>query len=391
VHKRIALIAATVLAVAGLAVPAAGASRHMLIGFNDEANTLYGDAETTFPIMQQLHTQVLRVNLYWGGTPFAVANSKPSVATDPGDPAYDWSAYDRLVRFASQYKIKVVFSIVFTPKWANGGKARYIAPNSTANFNALRNFAYAAAKRYSGTYTAPVAQQDPNNATSALPLPAVRYWTAWNEPNNPVFLRPQWSRVGGRAVVVSARNYVKICNAVYTGVHKTLLSGEKVACGVTAPRGNNMVNSSRSSTDPYSFMRALKADGLRKFDVYAHHPYYQFRNETPTTPPRARTAATMGVLPKFMAQLNKLWPGKHLWITEYGYQTPPERTFAVSLKNQAKYLTQAFAIARRNPKIDMMLWFLVKDDPSLGGWQSGVMSASGKHKPSFTAFLKLPH
>jgi hypothetical protein len=391
VSKRIALAAATVLAITGLCIPAATASRSMLVGFNDEANTLYGAQAETFPILQQLRTQVLRVNLYWGGTPWAVAPTKPTAAADPADPAYDWALYDRFVRYSSQYGIRVVFSIVFFPKWANGGKARNVAPTSNAGWTALRQFAAAAARRYSGSYIPPVEQQDPNNASTALPLPAVRFWTAWNEPNNPVFLTPQWVKVGRKSTIVSAKNYVKICNAVYAGVHGTLLRNEKVACGVTAPRGNNRVNSSRSSTDPLSFMRGLKSNGLKKFDVYAHHPYYGKKQETPTTKPPARTAVELGNINVLLAQLSKLWGPKHLWITEYGYQTIPDPVFGVTYSQQSRYLTQAFAIARANPRIDMMLWFLLKDDSNIvNGWQSGVMTNRGTKKPSFNAFLKVP-
>src|SRR3954469_6555255 len=94
-----------------LAVSAATASRtaqdrkassHLLIGINDEAFSLYGNPSTAFPALQALKTQVLRVNLYWGGTQWAVANRKPADPTDPGDPAYDWGLYDRLVRYATQ-------------------------------------------------------------------------------------------------------------------------------------------------------------------------------------------------------------------------------------------------------------------------------------------------
>ena len=61
----------------------------------------------------------------------------------------------------------------------------------------------------------------------------------------------------------------------------------------------------------------------------------------------------------------------------------------MSYAKQAAYLTQAFAIARKNPRVDMMLWFLLRDEPSLGGWQSGLLTASGKKKPAFAAFQKL--
>ena len=75
-------------------------SRHLLVGFFDEPHTLYGEPAFYFPILQELHAQVLRVNLYWGGK-FGVANRKPYDGSDPADPAYNWGLYDRLVSFAS--------------------------------------------------------------------------------------------------------------------------------------------------------------------------------------------------------------------------------------------------------------------------------------------------
>jgi hypothetical protein len=391
VSKRIAFLAATLAAAAGLAVPAAQAAPNMLVGINDEANTLYGNPSYVFPLLKQLRSQALRVNLYWGGTKWAVATRRPADAMDPGDPAYNWRIYDRLVRYASQYDIKVVFSILFTPGWANGGKDRRYPPT---DFKDLQNFAYAAAERYSGLWTPPPAQRDPNNASSSTPLPAVKMWTAWNEPNNPIWLQPQYKRVGKTWRIESAVNYAKICNAIYDGVHSQFLGplqGEQVACGVTGPRGNDAPKSGRASVDPMSFLTATKRFGLKKFDVWAHHPYYAQPTESPTYKPKGHTIQ-LGNIGTLITQLTKLYGPKHLWITEYGYQTnPTDKIFGVSWLKQAQYLTQAYAIARKNPRIDMMLWFLIKDEPKLAGWQSGFMTPTGKKKPSFAAFAKLPH
>ena len=211
--KRIALLATAAFAAAGLAVSAATASptqhtvktsSHMLVGINDESDTLYGNPTTAFATLKELNTQVLRVNLYWGGTQWAVAKSRPTDPNDPGDPAYTWTLYDRLVRYAVQNNIKVVFSILFTPGWANGGRARTVAPT---NFKDLENFAYTAAERYSGLWTPPKWQQDPSNPTTAQPLPKVNMWTAWNEPNNPIWLTPQYKRIGKNWRVESAFQY----------------------------------------------------------------------------------------------------------------------------------------------------------------------------------------
>jgi len=40
--------------------------------------------------------------------------------------------------------------------------------------------------------------------------------------------------------------------------------------------------------------------------------------------------------------------------------------------------------------VQMMLWFLLRDEPVLAGWQSGLMTASGRQKPSFNTFRLLP-
>ncbi len=61
----------------------------------------------------------------------------------------------------------------------------------------------------------------------------------------------------------------------------------------------------------------------------------------------------------------------------------------VTYAKQAAYLTEAFGIARKNPRIDMMLWFLLKDEPNLNGWQSGLITYRGAKKPAYNAFAKL--
>jgi hypothetical protein len=146
---------------------------------------------------------------------------------------------------------------------------------------------------------------------------------------------------------------------------------------------------------PLAFLRAVKKAGLKTFDAWAHHPYYAGPSDEPTTKPVTTrgtpgTAVTLGNINDLIRAVTQLYGNKRIWITEYGYQTnPPDKVFGVSYAKQAAYLTQAFAIARANPRIDMMLWFLLKDEPSLGGWQSGLMTAGGKKKPSFAAFQHL--
>jgi hypothetical protein len=403
VSKRIALLAAFAAVIASLAVgaatastnrhsaPAAKASTHLLVGINDEPDTLYGDPASAFAVLQTLKVQVLRVNLYWGGTKWAVANKRPADATDPGDPAYNWALYDRLVRYATDRNIKVVFSFLFTPSWANGGKAKNVAPTNPKD---LEDFAYAAAERYSGLWIPPSWQQDASLGITSVALPKVTMWTAWNEPNNPLWLVPQYKKVGRTWRIESAFQYAKICNAIYNGVHSPFLGplqGEQVACGVTGPKGNDAPKSSRPSVDPLSFLSAAKKFGMKKFDVYAHHPYADKGSEAPSYKPKGRRIQ-LGNISVLMNQVTKLYGAKHFWITEYGYQTnPPDKTvFGISWAKQARDMKDAYAIARKNPRIDMMLWFLVRDEPNMGGWQSGLQTVAGKKKPSWNTFISLP-
>jgi hypothetical protein len=62
----------------------------------------------------------------------------------------------------------------------------------------------------------------------------------------------------------------------------------------------------------------------------------------------------------------------------------------VSWAKQAAFLKQAYALARKNPRIDMLLWFLVRDQPQLGGWQSGLETVTGLKKPAWNAFMSVP-
>jgi putative glycosyl hydrolase len=380
--RRTGVIAAVLAsALVALSVQAASASRYMRIGIYDEAQTLYGPVEVTFPTLKLLHVQEIRLNLYWGGK-YGVAKRRPARATNPKDPAYDWALYDRTVQYAQEYGIHVLFSVYGTPSWANGGRGPNYAPTRATD---LRNFALAAATRYGGAY----------RDAAGKGIPAVKEWLAWNEPNNPVFLAPQYRLLRGKWIVQSAIDYAKICNAIYNGIHASMTAGERVACGGTAPRGNNNPNTTRSSVSPLAFLRAVKTAGLKTFDAWAHHPYYAGPADQPTTKPvtakgTPATAVTLGNIGDLIKQLTKLYGNKRVWITEYGYQTnPPDTIFGVTYAKQAAYLKQAYAIAKKNPRIDMMLWFLLRDDPSVNGWQSGLITARGAKKPAFAAFQHL--
>ncbi len=380
--RKILLSIATVL-IAGLLCEGATASQtkvrthHVTVGMFDDTMTL-GEPDTGFPLLQNLRTQVARITLWWGGS-LGVATRRPANPTNPADPAYNWFVFDRAVQDAAKHNVKVLFDINFTPSWANKHRASRYAPT---NFKDLQKFATAAATRYSGKY----------KLADGTVLPAVHLWLAWNEPNNPVFLAPQYRKVHGRWIIQSAYSYVRICNAIYNGVHAVQHKAAKVGCGATDPFGNNQPRSKRPSVSPLAFLRAVKTYHLKRFDAWAHHPYASRPTQKPTTKPKGKTAVILGNFGDLVKELSRLYGPRRIWITEYGYQTrPPDRTFGVAWKTQAKYLAQAYAIARKTPRVDMMIWYLVRDERRLSGWQSGLETIGGKKKPSYTAFRRLKH
>jgi hypothetical protein len=375
-------LAATTSASAESAAPDSSAAAYqtlrsgMLVGFYDDEQ-VYGRTDWALGQLRTLHAGIVRITINWS----TVASRRPEAPADPADPAYNWTAVDSVISQASQHRVRILATIFGTPGWA--GRAKNRLPR---RINDLRLFSHAAAKRYSGNYRVKENENEPERR-----LPAVRHWLAWNEPNNPVFLKPQWKMVKRKWRPQSAFDYAKICTAVWAGVHSTRLGGEKVACGATGPRGNDAPRSSRPSTSPLVFLTWLRRAGLKRFDAYAHHPYYSNRFEKPTTVPRSKKEVKLGNIGVLIKRLDSLYGGrKRLWITEYGYQTsPPDRMFGVRFATQAKYVHQAYAIARKTRRIDMLVWFLIRDERRLSGWQSGVLSARGQRKPAFYAFRAL--
>ena len=220
----------------------------------------------------------------------------------------------------------------------------------------------------------------------------MKEWLAWNEPNNPVFLAavPAHGAGGSSRARSTTRRSARRSTAASTA---TLVSGERVACGVTAPRGNNSPTSSRPSVAPIQFLRAVKSAGAEDVRRLGAPPVLRrARGLADDAAPRTATAnaVTIGNINSLILELTRLYGNKRVWITEYGYQTnPPDRLFGVSYARQATYLGRRSRSRAQNPRIDMMLWFLLRDEPALGGWQSGLVTLSGKRKPAFAAFRSL--
>jgi hypothetical protein len=332
-------VAALVLVLAALAAAPAHASPGARFGIMDDAWLLSGPGslDQRLTTLQGLGVGVVRVTLRWD----AVAATKPS---DPLDPeSYDWGVYGTVLDALHARGLTPLVTLYGSPRWANGGGKPNRLP--TTGFGA---FAYAAARRF----------------------PYVHMWTAWNEPNNGVFANP-----------VSPSLYVRrVLNPAYAQLHRAS-SQNLVAGGVTSPRRTP------SGMAPLAFLQGIRAAHGR-LDAYAVNPYALSPNETPTrsTCPRCGYF-TMASLPRIRLDVTRAFGPKPLWLTEYGYQTnPPDRLLGVSQAKQAQYLGEAALRVWRQPGVTVLIQFLVRDEPSLGGWQSGLFTVGGAPKLAARAF-----
>ena len=138
------------------------------------------DRVPTVATFKQLHVQDVRLNLYWGGRN-GVANARP-ITREPGRPAYDWSLYDRIVKQVAAAGITSSSRSTARRRGRTGGRGRTSRP-TTRPTCATSLYAAAPLRR----------QVRPSDGAT---LPRCSDWLAWNEPNNPVFLSPQY-RAGG--------------------------------------------------------------------------------------------------------------------------------------------------------------------------------------------------
>jgi hypothetical protein len=353
---RLALLA---LLVALVAPTSASAAPRMWMGFQDDPYFRWLPERFFMrDRAMQANATIIKTTVYW----FNVAPRRPASASNSFDPAYRWEDLDEFVRQAADRDIEVMLTIWGTPSWA--GSARNRAPRRLAD---LTNFARALASRYSGRNRG---------------FPFVRFYSVWNEPNLQLFLAPQYD---SRRRSVSPRIYAGLYRAAYAGLKAGSRSAQ-VAIGETSPR----VLRTSPSHAPARFAELLSKVRPRvRFDAWAHHPYSSPANQ----PPTQRVGwpnVSMTSLPRFGAQLDKWYKRKNipLWLTEYGHETRPEDRRGVSYAQQRSYMTTAVNMARRNPRVTMLIWFAIRDN-EVNQWQSGLLTHGGLEKPAFDQFSVL--
>jgi hypothetical protein len=401
---------------ASLLAGGAPAGKSMEVTVQDDAAFLHGPparVSADARRLKALGADRLRVTAGWSElAPQPRARTRPSAPFDARDsrtyPQGAWLKLDHAVRSAAAAGLEVMIDVAFwAPRWATKraspgpGGERY-APRP-AEFGA---FAEAVARRYDGRFRA---------TRSGPPLPAVRMFTTWNEPNDPAFLLPQWrrDRRTGKKRPMSPHVYRRMHEAAYDAI-KAVQPGSTVLIGGTASDG-----SKGRGVAPLRFIRELACvdRALRplrgepackgfeplRADGFAHHPYS--RTTTPGAIDPDPDDVPIGDLDRLESLLDELAArGRFatrppLYLTEYAYETgPPDPFQRFGPEDQARFMGWSTYLAYTSPSVRMFAQFLLRDlAPDETGarpgtraywkdWQSGLLFADGTPKPAAQAF-----
>ena len=169
---------------AGL-TPAANASQYIQKGIADDTQILYGNPDKVFPTLQQMGTKLVRVNLWWGGPGLTVASRRP---LNPANPKIRLRLGDLRPHGRLRPEVRDEGRLL-DPRHAALGERRPRVErraHEAVGPEELRHGRGAALRRH---------VRRPGRREAAR----VPDWLVWNEPNNPVFLKPQYDTEVRRA------------------------------------------------------------------------------------------------------------------------------------------------------------------------------------------------
>ena len=253
--------------------------------------------------------------------------------------------------------------------------------------------------------------------------PMINDVVIWNEANLGFFWQPQFNADGTSAAPAAYEALLARCwdvlHALRPGVNLIM---------TTSPSGNdNPAAASNVSHSPASFVRKLgaayRASGRSKpiFDTVGHNPYGVDSAESPWQQHLAPSHIAEGDVDRLVRALDdgfrgtpQAVPGQcvaavqpcvSIWYLEAGYQTSPDAahqqlytgqendahaipaapTDSANGPTQSTQLAEGIELAYCQPYVGAFFNFLLRDEPSLARWQSGVLWADGSRKPSFDA------
>ena len=338
---RLAIIVGSALVLAAGAAPGAGA-RTLVVGVGDDWVKWRADTEGIVRAQRNAGFGVTKVAFPW----------RPGM-WHPGTPERHYIARLRRMEELGQ-RVVVAFN----------GRARH-APRS------------AATRQQFCSYVRGVLAQ----------LPDVRDVVVWNEVNSPSFWRPQRD---------AAKEYALLLGRCWDLLH-------------TLRPDVNVISSTAPRHDPLGFVRRLgaayAASGRTRpiVDSFGHNPYPRYAEEAPDAV-HLDGYVGQGDYPALVRTITEAFEptpqpipgvgGVSIWYLENGFQTrtPFRAPLYVGRENveslvpaaeQARQLREALLLAYcGQPLVGAFFNFQLADERRLAGWQSGLLWADWRPKPS---------
>jgi hypothetical protein len=309
--------------------------------------------------------RIVRVPMSWRAVERLGAPTEP---INPGDPAYDFAIWDDLVRRIVRAGLEPLITVYEAPDRAEASpRWRFAAPGTWApDPAAFGRFAAAVATRYSGHYPDPLS---PSHA-----LPHVRWWQAWNEPNLPRFLQPQWVVRNGRWHTYAPQRYRAMLNAFWEAI-KSVDPHDTVLTAGSAPIGEPRDGEGRMA--PVRFWQAVLCLGSAPrvrvercpdpahFDLLAHHPLSIGDPTLGSVGPLDVAIADLDRVSRLLREAQRhglVCPraGQRLAVTELNWDSRPPDPRGVSGELAARYVAAAFFLLWRQGAT-LVLWQLMRD------------------------------
>jgi hypothetical protein len=307
--------------------------------------------EVTLTRIRETGASVVRIPVDWADT----VDADPPAnfdARDPASPAYRFARIDAAVVSAASAGLTPMLVVSHAPAYTEApGRWPYAYRGSWApSPPALEAFAAALASRYDGAF--------PNPLLPGGTLPKVSVLQAWNEPNLPRYLEPQWVAEHGRWSAFSPLLYRQLLNAFYAGVKSVQPADVVVTAGV-APNGEP---DGIGRMAPVRFLRALlclppagrPAAGRERvscpesahFDVLAFHPLSVGDPDRPAASSLDVSISDAAKITGLLRQAEKLHTAlpsgsKPIWVTEINWESGTGSARGVPADLQARWVSRA--------------------------------------------------
>ncbi len=375
----------------------------LTLGFSNGADVALASGNSAIqakwvPRAKSERAQLVKLGVSWAGV---APRAKPAKfnASSPSDPSYNWTAVDQQVRELAAGHFTIMIVVGGAPAWAEGPNMPRTATPGTWEPNArdFSQFARALAKRYDGSYPDPLHR--------GRFLPRIRIWQAWDEPNLPIELSPQWRRSGSRGYTpVSPGLYRNLENAFYKAVKGVSRSNYVVLAGL-APYGDAPSTNPLARMQPVAFERSLLCvtqrftrqpgcSGPTSFDAIDSHPYgvggpnwHALNADDVSVPDIYKLARVLHAAERLGTAQPRGRKGD--WVTETSWDTNPPDPHGIPIQKQARWLEQALYNLWKQG-VSTVLWWQIQDSPPIpnyaASYQAGTYYLNGRPKPSATSF-----